>query len=120
MPSKARLYLDTYGASFMEQERIYRYRKTTWDDVIRNLVIDRGILLGSTNFEEMSGVEQAEALGQIDTAITKCYDHIEALRLQRDFTIPIKWGFRHRCARVRRRISDMDDDTLGKTREDTP
>ena len=114
-----KVYLEAYGASFMEQERIFRYRKTTWNDVIRELVMDRGMLLGSSNWEEMTGVEKAESLDKIDTAITNAYGHIEALKIQRDHTIPVKWGYKSRCARVRRRISEMDDDTLRKTKEDT-
>ena len=113
MVSKARLYLETYGSSFMEQERIFRYRKKTWDDVIRELVVDRGILLGSATFDDMTGFEKAESLGQIDTSITKSYQYVEDLRTQRDYTIPMRYGFRYRCAKVRRRIGEMDEDTLG-------
>jgi hypothetical protein len=116
---KGRVYLEAYGASFMEQERIFRYRKTTWNEVIRELVMDRGMLLGSSNWEQMTGIEKAEALDKVDTAISNAYGHIAALKIQRDHTIPMRWGFKNRCARVRRRISEMDDDTLGKIKGDS-
>lgn len=113
MFGKGRLYLETYGSTFMQHERIFRYRKSSWSDVMRELIIDRGLLLGSKAFEEMSGIEKADSLKQIDCAVTECFTQMDALRVQRDHTIPMRFGFRHRCERVRRRISAMDDTTLG-------
>ena len=75
----SRLYLASYRGRFMEQERQYRYRADSWKDVMREVVIDRGTLLGSAEFEQMSGVERADKLSKIDDALSLCYDNIQRL-----------------------------------------
>ena len=114
MPSKSRLYLDSYKATFMEQERLFRYRIKAWEDVMKEVVIDRGTVLGSKEYLELSGVEQASALNQIDDSLALCHDNISRLRQYRDDSIPIRYAFKNRCARLRRQISMLDDELLGK------
>ena len=114
MVSKSRLYLDAYKLRFMEQERLFRYRIKAWEDVVKEVVIDRGTLLGSQEYLELSGVEQASALNQIDDSLILCYDNISRLRHHRDSNIHIRHYFKHRCARIRREISMLDDESLGK------
>ena len=110
----SKLYLASYRGRFMEQERQYRYRAESWKDVMREVVIDRGTLLGSSEFEEMSGVERADKLSKIDDALSLCYDNIQRLAKNRDIAIPVKRGFKHRCKRIREKVSSMTDDELGK------
>ena len=57
MVSKSRLYLNAYRNRFLEQERLYRYRVQAWEDVLKEVEIDRGTLLGSMEYQQLSGVE---------------------------------------------------------------
>ncbi len=114
MPSKAKLYLDAYQDRFMEQERICRYRISAWQDVMKEVVIDRGMLVGSQNYQDMSGLERAESLDKIDSSLSLCHDNIHRLREDRDRSLPVKRFFKSRCARIRTRITEMSDEDLGK------
>ena len=114
MASKVKLYLESYRSRFMEQERICRYRITAWQDVMKEVVIDRGTLLGSQEYQDMSGLEQANSLNRIDESLSLCYDNIERLREDRDRGIPVKRFFSRRCARIRSQVMEMTDDDLGK------
>jgi len=102
----------------MEQERLFRYRSIAWRDVMKEVVIDRGTLLGSNEFDQMSGVERTTNLKQIDDSLSECYRSIEQLRENRDRSIPVKRGFHYRCRRIRGKVADMTDDDLG-TKEDS-
>jgi len=115
--SKARLYLDAYRNRFISEERLCRYRIKAWKDVLKEVVIDRGALLGSNEYGEMTGLEQGEALDKIDATFALCYDNMIRFRDRRDFTIPIRYGFKNRCARIRRQISMLDDEALGEESE---
>jgi|TARA_R110002051_G_scaffold305617_1_gene375671 hypothetical protein len=47
-------------------ERRYRMLTLPWRDIIVEIRAERGALLGTTEYSEMAGVEQAQALNQID------------------------------------------------------
>jgi hypothetical protein len=114
MVSKARLYLDDYRNRFMEQERLFRYRIQAWGDVMKEVVIDRGSLLGSKEYQEITGIERASALNKIDDALADCYENIARLRHHRDSAVSVRYPFNNRCARIRRQVSMLDDVSLGK------
>ena len=118
MPSQAKLYLESYRSRFMEMERICRYRITAWQDVMKEVVIDRGALLGSEQYRDMSGVEKSKMLNLIDEAVSLCYNNIQRLREDRDRAIPVKRFFSRRCARIRSQIMEMSDEDLGKKEDD--
>ena len=109
-----KLYLASYRGRFMEQERICRYRVSAWQDVMKEVVIDRGMLIGSQNYQEMSGLERAESLDKIDSSISLCHDNIRRTQRIRDTVIPIKRFYTSRCARIRSQVIDMTDEDLGK------
>ncbi len=109
-----KLYLASYRARFLNQERICRYRISAWQDVMKEVVIDRGMLIGSQNYQDMSGLERAEALDKIDSSISLCHDNIHRLRKIRDTVIPVKRFYTSRCARIRSKVIEMADEDLGK------
>ena len=47
-------------------ERRFRMLTSPWRDIIVEIRAERGALLGTTEYSEMAGVEQAQALNQID------------------------------------------------------
>jgi len=59
-----------------------------WDTVIQELRADRGILLGSAQYEELNGVEKCEALNKIDSKLRTAYDFIESY--ENDLTKKLK------------------------------
>ena len=59
-----------------------------WNTVIQELRADRGILLGSAQYEELNGVEKCEALDKIDSKLRTAYGFIESY--ENDFTKKLK------------------------------
>ena len=59
---------------------------SAYDELLVELFADRGMLLGSTRFKDLSGVEQFDALNEIDTRIIKIKDlkEQEGLRYKRN------------------------------------
>lgn len=57
-----------------------------YDELLIELFADRGMLLGSTRFKDLSGVEQFDALNEIDSRIIKTKDlkEKEGLRYKRN------------------------------------
>ena len=59
-----------------------------WATVIKELRADRGILLGSAQYEELNGVERCEALEKVDSTIMTAqkfieeYEHIFKMKLK--------------------------------------
>ena len=47
-------------------ERRYRMAVSAWNEIITELRVDRGMLLGNTQYSEMTGVERVKALDAID------------------------------------------------------
>ena len=66
-----------------------RLAKEPWTIVIQELRADRGILLGSAQYQELNGVEKCEALSKIDDKIIDAkefiaiYEHTHATTLKR-------------------------------------
>ena len=42
---------------------------SAWNEIITELRVDRGMLLGNTQYSEMTGVERVKALDAIDDSI---------------------------------------------------
>lgn len=57
-----------------------------YDELLVELFADRGMLLGSERFKELSGVEQFDALNEIDSRISRVKDikEKEGLRYRRN------------------------------------
>ena len=59
-----------------------------WATVIKELRADRGILLGSAQYEELNGIERCEALEKIDSTIMTAqkfideYEHMFKMKLK--------------------------------------
>lgn len=53
-----------------------------YEDMLIELFADRGMLLGSTTYTEMTGVERYEALDQIDKKIIAVKNRIEQEELR--------------------------------------
>jgi len=49
-----------------------------WNTVIQELRADRGILLGSAQYEELNGVEKCEALDKIDSKLRIARQFVES------------------------------------------
>ena len=49
-----------------------------YQELLIELFADRGMLLGSTNYNSMSGVERYDALNEIDTRILAVKERMEA------------------------------------------
>ena len=105
--------LDVYESEFMSAERHYRQKKSDWESVIQELHADRGMLLGSTQYADFTGVERCESLSQIDTAIKDAHEHIAWLRVLRDKAVTIPFPYKNRARRVRRKVSALSDEALG-------
>ena len=86
----------------IESERRYRTAIEAWLDILRELHIDRGTLLGSQEYNEMSGVEQCDALEEIDSRIQKSRERISYYEERRN----------RECGLYRKRVSKMSDDEL--------
>ena len=96
----------------MAVERRCRAHCESWSNIIKELHIDRGSLLGSERFNELSGVEQADTLKEIDSRINQSFNMIEEIHQRREIEIPVKRGFGGRCARIRRLIQELDGGSL--------
>ena len=81
-----------------------------WTNVLSELRYDRGILLGSERFKDMTGVEQVEVLSKIDDAVLTCENYLKRYDTQRWKSLrgPMFWKrFRHR------KIERMSDEDVG-------
>ena len=65
-------------------ERRYRMAVQPWTEVITELRVDRGMLIGSSQFTEMTGVERVTSLAVIDAAIKTANGWIEHYKTDRD------------------------------------
>jgi len=110
-------YLDSFRAKVRENERVLRYRKGAWLDVLRELSVDRGVLLGSSQYDSLNGVEKAKALCAIDEHILLCHNMIKDLTKQNNLIPQHRAGFKHRCQRIRNTIAALDDEMLGSLEE---
>lgn len=113
MLKRSREILAKYNDDFMSAERHYRRKAGDWRSIIQELHADRGMLLGTTQYGEMNGVERAEALGVIDHAIREAHSHIEELETLRDKTVEVPYGFKYRAKNTRRKILLLGDEALG-------
>lgn len=113
MTKRSREILAKYNDDFMSAERHYRRKAGDWRSIIRELHADRGMLLGTTQYEEMNGVERAESLGLIDHAIREAHSHIEGLKVLRAAAVEVPFGFKYRTKIARSKILLLSDEALG-------
>ena len=79
-----------------------------WQDIITEIRYDRGILLGSERYKEMTGVEQSNALDSIDKALDVAQKWLDYYSAERDRN---QGGF---LAFLKiRKIRSMTDEELG-------
>lgn len=97
----------------MSFERHYRNQSKAWSDVLKELHVDRGTLLGSEQYSELSGVERADALEIIDSKIGLCYGNIQHKERLRDGELTPKRGFKYRCGIIQRKVRALSDKALG-------
>jgi multidrug efflux pump subunit AcrA (membrane-fusion protein) len=91
-------------------ERKYRMAIQPWNEVITELRVDRGMLIGSSQFtEDMTGVERVNALTVIDAAIKTANGWIEHYRKDRD---RIQGGILN--VFKTKKIQSMTDEELGE------
>jgi len=105
--------LTKYSDDFMSAERHYRRKAGDWRSIIQELHADRGMLLGSTQYNDMTGVERAESLGGIDHAIREAHSHIEELKVLRAMAVEVPHGFKHRAKIARKKVLALSDEALG-------
>jgi hypothetical protein len=105
--------LSGYSDDFMSAERHYRRKAGDWRSIIQELHADRGILLGSTQYAEMNGIERGKALGVIEDAVQNAYNHIEELKHLRDSAVDVPVGFKYRAKIARKKILVLSDEALG-------
>jgi len=97
----------------MSEERIYRRKAGDWKAVILELHADRGMLLGSSQYGEMTGVERVKSLVAIDQPIYDAHTRIAEIEDLRDRAIPIPTGYKYRVKSIRNKIHALDDEALG-------
>ena len=61
-----------------------RTLQAPWLEIIREIRAERGALLGSGEFKEMAGVEQASALDTLDTRLRTAEDWVLHYETQKD------------------------------------
>ena len=112
MFKQTRAYLARYERCIIEAERRARKQCEDWEDVLRELHIDRGTLLGSEEWASLNGVERANALHSIDRKIDDAhYMKIDIMeRVESEY--PTRTGYKHRCRRIRNRVRGMTDEEL--------
>ena len=80
-----------------------------WQDIIKELRYDRGMLLGSSQFGEMTGIEQVNSLNTIDDAIKTATQWISYYNEERE----AKQGGFFDIFKIRR-IRKMTEEELGE------
>tara|TARA_R110000787_G_scaffold29768_2_gene80543 strand:- start:554 stop:871 length:318 start_codon:yes stop_codon:yes gene_type:complete len=58
-----------------------------WNIIIQELRADRGMLLGSAQYDELNGVEKCEALSKIDDKIIDAREFIEIYEKNHNMTL---------------------------------
>ena len=111
--TRTRAYLARYEQRVMEAARRARKQREDWEDVVRELHIDRGTLLGSEEWASMNGVERTNALLAIDQKIGAARDMMDELMGRVESESPPRAGYKHRCRRIRNRVRALSDDDLG-------
>ena len=111
--SKSKVIQAKYENLFMVAERHHRRKVADWKNIIQELHADRGMLLGSSQFTDMSGVEQYELLKGIDTAIYDCHKRIDEIEELRNRAVPEPFGYKYRARVIRRKVLALDDEALG-------
>ena len=112
MFKQTRAYLARYERRIIESERRARKQCEDWADVLRELHIDRGMLLGSEEWASLNGVERANALLSIDSKMGSAQEMTAAIMERVAAEHPPRAGFKHRCQRIRNRVSALSDDDL--------
>ncbi len=96
MDSKARAYAI---------ERRYRMLTAPWREIVTEIRSERGALLGASRFDDLSGVEKATALDNLDSRLKVAEGWLDHYDKERNNT-----GFRLR--RLLRRATLMTDNEL--------
>lgn len=110
-------FIATFTVKAYDEVSIAKRRIADWRAVLGELHADRGALLGSQAYEEMSGVEQARVLGEIDEAIASTKRHISTIR-DEVYAISIPRSHTYRCKRILNRLiqeATFDEYKEGKT-----
>jgi len=82
---------------------------SAWNEIITELRVDRGMLLGNAQYSEMTGVERVKALDAIDDAIKTAKGWIKHYLHERDM---VQGGLRNIFKT--RKIRRMTDEELGE------
>jgi hypothetical protein len=77
MDSKARAYAI---------ERRYRMLTTPWREIVTEIRSERGALLGASRFDDLSGVEKATALDNLDSRLRTAEDWLNHYDKERNKT----------------------------------
>ena len=82
---------------------------SAWNEIITELRVDRGMLLGNTQYSEMTGVERVKALDAIDDSIKTANEWVSYYAHERD---KVQGGIRNIFKT--RKIRRMTDEELGE------
>ena len=96
-------FIATFTTKAVDEVASAKRRIADWRAVLGELHADRGALLGSQQYSEMSGIEQARVLGEIDDAIASTKHHITIIRDEL-FAMSIPRTHIHRCKRIINRL----------------
>tara|TARA_R110002167_G_scaffold94470_1_gene252248 strand:+ start:37 stop:363 length:327 start_codon:yes stop_codon:yes gene_type:complete len=101
-----------YENAFKAAERHYRSKAADWHEIIQELHADRGMLLGSSQYGEMTGIERMTSLMTIDKAIYDAHGSVIDLQELRDKAVSIPAGFKYRTRILRRTVLALGDKAL--------
>ena len=88
---------------------------SAWKDILAELRADRGMLLGASEFKEMNGVEQSDALSAIESRIKMVETWIDHYRKKRDREQRgFGFGIRYRVRKIR---SMTDEELSGESND---
>jgi hypothetical protein len=90
-------------------ERRFRTLSKPWLDIIHDLRAERGALLGSTEYQELIGVEKSTSLDVIDTRLREAEDWLAHYEAEK---IASNEGLRGRSKKLLREIAGLTDDEL--------
>lgn len=103
MVVKSKDFIATFTVKAYDEVSSAKRRVADWRAVLGELHADRGVLLGSQRYEEMSGVEQGRVLSEIDAAITNAKHHITTIR-DEVYGMSIPKSHAIRCKRIINRL----------------
>lgn len=114
---KSKDFIATFTVKAYDEVSSTKRRVADWRAVLGELHADRGVLLGSKRYEEMSGIEQGRVLSEIDEAIANAKRNITMIR-DEVYSISIPRSHTYRCKRILNRLiqeATFDEYKEGKT-----